>query len=214
MNERQCRVASLCVNLLIVVLEIIGMVISLARMGVGLLQFYTQDSNLIAMAACLALAVQQLLYLRGRRGAPARWALVFKYVAVSLLMVTFLVVVFVLAPSFGKSGYSVMLFDGAMLYHHTLCPLLALLSFLLFERQGILVRRDALTALIPTALYALVTLTLNLLRVMDGPYPFLKVYEQPIYMSIVWFIVILGGAYAIARLIRWVHNKTPMGKKA
>ena len=37
--------------------------------------------------------------------------------------------------------------------------------------------------------------------------PFLMVYKQPLYMSIVWFILIVGGAFGLGRLIMWVKNR-------
>jgi hypothetical protein len=42
---------------------------------------------------------------------------------------------------------------------------------------------------------------------MDGPYPFLHVYEQPVYMSIIWFAAILGGAYFMAWLLLKANKK-------
>jgi len=36
---------------------------------------------------------------------------------------------------------------------------------------------------------------------MNGPYPFLRVNEQPVYMSVLWVAVIMGGAYLLAWLI-------------
>ena len=45
------------------------------------------------------------------------------------------------------------------------------------------------------------------MRVVEGPYPFLRVYEQPVYMSIIWVIVILGSAYGIAFLLASLLNR-------
>ena len=36
---------------------------------------------------------------------------------------------------------------------------------------------------------------------MDGPYPFLKVYDQTILMSIFWLILMMGCSYLITVLI-------------
>ena len=64
-------------------------------------------------------------------------------------------------------------------------------------------------ALLPTLVYALVLVILNLAKLVDGPYPFLKVYQQPVYMSCIWVLAILGGAYLIAALLaRMLNRKT------
>ena len=36
---------------------------------------------------------------------------------------------------------------------------------------------------------------------MEGPYPFLMVYKQPVWASVLWLIAIPGGAYLIALLL-------------
>ena len=61
--------------------------------------------------------------------------------------------------------------------------------------------------MLPTLIYALILMALNLMRVVEGPYPFLRVYEQPVYMSIIWVIVILGSAYGIAFLLASLLNR-------
>ena len=76
-----------------------------------------------------------------------------------------------------------------------------LLTLILLERPQLPVRA-AIYAMLPTLLYGTITMLLNILRKLNGPYPFLHVYEQPVYMSIIWFIAIIGGSYLIALGIR------------
>lgn len=208
-KQKSRAIASLLINLVIIVLEVIGLVLSIQGMGWGLFEYYTQDSNILGLIACLIYAGYTIAALRRGESCPPVWVKRLKYIATCCLMVTFIVVITVLAPTMG--GYGTLLFDGAMLYHHTLCPLLALLGLLLFEGEPKLERRDALYALIPTALYAIVAIILNLLHVIDGPYPFLKVNSQPVWMSIMWAAVILGGAYGVAWLVRVGSNR--LGKR-
>ncbi len=51
------------------------------------------------------------------------------------------------------------------------------------------------------------TVILNVLSVWDGHYPFLRVHEQPFGISVLWFILILGGAYAAAVLMKKLREK-------
>ncbi|MBO4760761.1 MAG: hypothetical protein J5520_03320, partial [Bacteroidales bacterium] len=60
--------------------------------------------------------------------------------------------------------------------------------------------RDCLLPLGATLLYGVVAITLNLLRLLYGPYFFLHVYEQPIYVSIFWVIVLMVLVYVLATL--------------
>ena len=84
-----------------------------------------------------------------------------------------------------------------MLYTHTLCPLIAFFAFEIFapKKFG---WRDVWMATGLTLVYGVVIVVLNILRVIEGPYPFLMVYKQPVVMSVVWIAVIVGGAYAVA----------------
>lgn len=199
-GTRARQTASLLFNLAVAVLSAVGTVLSYAHNGAAMLRFYTVDSNLFAMLACLVYAVFLLRQLTGGKPVPV-WAAMAKYMAVCCLGVTFVVVVAVLAPMYGLQGYRMMLFSGDMLYHHFLCPVLAALSFFLFDRVPLPARRAARIALLPTALYAAVLVLLNLTKAVVGPYPFLMVYRQPVWASCLWCGLILGGAYGLARLL-------------
>ena len=76
-----------------------------------------------------------------------------------------------------------------------------------FERHKINGLKDNFRAVYFTIAYAIVFITLNILKVYEGPYPFLMVYKQPVYMSIIWFILIVGGAFGIGKLIMWIKNR-------
>jgi hypothetical protein len=80
-----------------------------------------------------------------------------------------------------------------MLFTHTLCPLLALASFALLEHDRVS-SKDIPAAMIFTLAYATIMIILNIAKVVVGPYPFLMVYNQPIWASILWCVGILGGA--------------------
>ena len=197
-------VCALCANLLIVILEIIALILSLIEQGPASFLFYTQDSNYLAMAASLLFCVYAVKEMREKGVVPV-WLYSLRYITVSCLMVTFFVVVFVLMPMMGEYAL-VMLYRGSMLYQHTLCPFLAVFSFFVFEMKSVLPKTDIIKALIPTFIYALITIILNICKVVNGPYPFLMVYSQPWYMSILWCIIILGIASILAFVVWGLHN--------
>jgi hypothetical protein len=199
-NKRKLMKLSLICNLAVVVMGLIADGMDIAKGGETPLRFYTEDSNLLAQLACAVMAVYQIISLKTGRELPG-WVTTLKYVAACCLTVTFLVVIFVLAPTYGIGGYYFMLLTGTMLYMHLLCPIVCVGSLLLFDSGAPLPRRAPLIALAPTAVYAVVTTILNVARVMEGPYPFLMVYKQPVWASVLWLIAIPGGAYLIALLL-------------
>lgn len=190
MKEKRNRAAIAC-NVLILIFEILGF-----SMGVSpeMFIYYTNLSNLAAAIACLAV----LLAMSGRFGEKMEKAAYrLKYTAVCMTTVTFAVVVCILVPMQGVQ----MLYRGNFLSFHLLCPVMMLLSFLFFDPIGP-EREKGFTGMLPTLLYAAAAIVCNCLGVLDGPYPFLKVREQPVYMSVLWCAVILGIAWLIAYLLK------------
>ncbi len=149
------------------------------------------------MIVCLIAGIFQLRILTGKANEMPLRIQRLKYMATSAVSLTFLVVVFILIPLAGWDSAVDKLFVEAKLYHHFLCPLLAFFSFIFFEKNPKLRFKDTAYALIPTVIYAVVLTLLNIFKVVEGPYPYFKVYEQSVFMSCVWFVAILGIAYGI-----------------
>ena len=206
--EKQKKVKiAFWMNLAIFVLECIGGYLYFIRSGWNFVQFYTEDSNTLALITCLFLAVYEYQMWKGQRSVLPGWIQELKYIATVCLTLTFLVVIFILIPLQGGIGSAYFfLINGSMLYHHVICPILAFVSFLWFDPMEKRSRREIGVALLPTLVYALVLVILNLAKLVDGPYPFLKVYQQPVYMSCIWVAVILGAAYAIAAILSKMVN--------
>ncbi len=204
MKQKYKLIGALCVNALIVVFEVIAFVLSWIEHGFGSFLFYTQDSNYFAMAVSFLFCVYGIKELRGK-GVLPEWIDTIRYISVSCLMVTFFVVIFILMPMIRENPF-IMLYGGSMLYQHTLCPVLAALSFLIFEIRDRLPKTDLIKALIPTLIYAVIAIILNLCKIIEGPYFFLMVYAQPWYMSVIWCIVVLGLAGFFAFILWSLHN--------
>ena len=168
----------------------------------GSLEMYTVLSNYLALIASAVYLINP----------ERRISQLLRYTATVCLTVTFIVVIFVFIPMTILAGQLAegvqgMLLRGNMPVHHILCPILSFISFILFEKHSSLTTRDSITAAIPTLLYAIVTGALNILNVMEGPYPFLYVYRQPWYVSVMWFLAIPSGAYLVARVVLKIQNR-------
>jgi hypothetical protein len=198
-NNKNTRTALIVCSTAYIAMEAVAFYLSWVRNGLGLFKYYTQDSNLLGVFAFAAVLVCALKSPDGRLSSRVR---TFLYISVCCLSLTFTVVIFILAPGIGGLyGFRVMLLSNSMLYQHLLCPLLAFAAFLVFARGPALSRRAPLYALVPTLIYAAATIILNILHLLDGPYPFLEVYNQSVAASVLWVILILSLALVLAFLV-------------
>lgn len=193
---------ALTCNVALIFFGFLGFFKTMLNMHYPAWDYYTQLSNYFGLFATIIYT----FYFLKRKPIP-KWSSLLKYSATLSMSVTFLVVVFILCPMFGMESLFWMLFSGANLFYHTLCPIIMFISFIFFEKHDIKGFKDNFRAIYFTIAYAVVFIILNILKVYDGPYPFLQVYNQPIYMSVIWFIVIVGGAFGLGKLIMWIKNK-------
>ena len=187
----------LYLDIAIIAGELAGLVFSIDKHGWWpQFVYYTQCSNYFLLLATAAHLVCRL-----RRSVPMAVERL-RYIAACLTTVTLTVTVCILIPTYGHPSYFLIETNG--LFQHLLCPLLAIagLPFLRPMRK-----KDAVLALIPTVVYGVILYTLNYFRIMDGPYPFMKVHAQPWYMSVFWFITLAAAAYGIAAGLRLLCGK-------
>lgn len=185
-------------NVGIIILEIIALIICLNTFGSVDLVYYTIDSNIF-------LLISSILYLVYRNKLP-RIVQLFKYSSTLSVLITFLVVVFVLLPMY-NFNFNFLLWDGPNLYVHVLCPIIALISFVFFEKNDLEnTFKNNLRAVYFTIIYGIILIALNIEKIVVGPYPFLKVYEQSILMSLFWVILIIGVAFLLARLLLMIRD--------
>ena len=207
-NTTLKKMLAIIINLSIVIMEIIAFAICYQKDGLSCFQYYTQDSNLFLMVTSFIFLIYETINLKNKEEIP-HWVSILKYSATTCVTTTFLVVVTVLAPIMG--GYKAMMLDGTMLYHHLICPILAFVSFIFLENHKIGGSKDALIAMIFTVVYGIIAVALNIFKIMNGPYPFLRVYEQSLLMSIMWVILMNGSAYLLnlfmAYLTKLVNKK-------
>ena len=188
----------LILNFILVILEIIGLILCLDALGCIDLTYYTIDSNIF-------LLVSSILYLFSRKN-PSKIVQFFRYSSTLSVMITFLVVIFLLYPML-DFNFQYLFLAGPNPYMHVLCPLIALVSFLFFEKNEIENNlKNNFRSLYFTLIYAFILISLNILRIVNGPYPFLKVYEQSVLMSIIWIVAILGFALILSNILLMVKE--------
>lgn len=171
---------AIAANIIIVILEAVGLTLSARRRGWKLLVFYTQLSNIAALLSSV------LFLLTGGRAAGPR------YVSSCMLVMTFLVTVGVLIPM--GADFKKMMLTSSGLYHHTLCPILSVASYLLWEPHA----GPWPVPVILTFAYGMLMLWLNWRGKVDGPYPFFKVRQQSAPATVAWMAALTGVIALIA----------------
>ncbi|MDO5106637.1 MAG: hypothetical protein Q4D39_00030 [Coriobacteriaceae bacterium] len=166
-------------NILAIIFGLAGFRLSISR-GWAVFAFYTQISNLIALLSSAALIAF---------GASAAW---FRYLGACMLAMTLAVTLFVLVPMGG--GFERLMLSGVGLYHHTLCPLISIASYVLLEPHA----HTWAIPVIVTTVYGLTMLYLNAKEVFDGPYPFFRVNKQGKVATVLWTAALIALISAIS----------------
>ena len=190
MNKRKI---ALLLNILIIVLEVIAFSYTIYKEHSIAIEYYTNDSNIIALISSILF----IIFYRSKK----EFVKDLRLLSTILLSLTFLVVLFVLAPMF-EFNYKLFMFTNTFFVYHTLVPIISFISYVFFEEGS---KRKYIGALF-TALYGAVLIPLNLLNLVVGPYPFLEVNKQSLITSIGWGTVILLGSY-ITGFILYKFNK-------
>lgn len=152
---------------LVIVLTTAGAVLSyfiggpdvLGSQGVMCFRYFTTDSNILAAVASLL----WLIFRLSGRKVPA-WITVLKFTGTVAVSITFLVVVFFLAPMgvLGGGGFQTVLmyFSGAVFVLHFTTPVLSFISTVLLEKEPALSRLQAAWGVVPTVVYGVVYLVM------------------------------------------------------
>ncbi len=180
--------AIIILNLIIILLELNSLSFDY---GLTSLFYYTELSNLLALITSIILVITSF-----KKKLP-NYVKVLRYISTVNLTITFLVVLFVLAP---KGNFYNMFILGNMFEHHLLCPLLSLFLFMFLEDYKLKLNNIKYPVII-TTIYGFILILLNIFKVIDGPYPFLRVYNQTLLVSITYFVVMTLGCLFISYLI-------------
>ena len=172
-------------NIMIIILEIIGISRRPGGFSWKMFAFYTQLSNACAFAA-------SVIFLVTRGSEPAVYI---RYLAVCMLMMTMFVTLAILVPM--GAGFRKMMLTGNGLYHHTLCPVLSVVSYILFEPH---VSAWLLPALV-TLGYGIIMMVLNAKGLVDGPYPFFRVRNQSRAATVGWTAALFAAISGISFLV-------------
>lgn len=191
---------ALIVNIIILVLELIAFGKSLFTEHSIAVEYYTNDSNIIALISSLLFII---FYSKEKEFVKD-----IRFVSTSCLTVTFLVVIFVLCPMY-NFNYKLLMFTDNFLIFHTIVPILSIFSYIALEDRS----SKNYLCLVFTIIYSIILVTLNILNLVKGPYPFLMVTTQNPLMTLLWGVIIIGGSYVIGICLNTL-NKKIKGKRS
>ena len=142
------RIISICLNAAIVVIMVLCLRTLLKKEPSSKhFRYFTTDSNILCAVSALFVLCAELFSEGGDKAIT-----VFKLMGTVGVALTMFTVLFFLAPT---QGWKKM-FEGTNLYLHLINPLLAIVSFLLFDKGGSVSMAQSLLGLLPMALYGAV----------------------------------------------------------
>ncbi len=170
------------INAAIIILEILGFRKSISERSWTIFAYYTQISNLITLISSAVILIS----------GSGTYSVTLRYISSCMLTMTFLITLFVLVPMGG--GFRKLMMSGNGLYHHTICPILSVSSYLLLEPHV----STWIISTIITFVYGIIMLVMNAKGRFDGPYPFFRVHNQSKAATVIWMMILTGVIAAIS----------------
>ena len=181
------------------------------NMGIEQLYFYTQDANIIAGISALLFLL--FLLIKKEINEIPMFIMILKFISATALMLSLLVVLGLLIPQRILSEntnmpWYILLIGRSMIFGHIFNPLISLISFIFFENDKRFNKKNNIYfPLVFTLIYGIILLVFNYLKLFDGPYFFLRIHNQEIYMMIIWIVLILIMNYLIAKILLIQNQK-------
>lgn len=161
MKQKVMRVISMGVNFVIFIMALIAWIVmmvgdgstTLSATGMGTLRYFTILSNLFVGLCSLLMGIFQLVGLVRKEVSTREWMLVLKHASVTGITITFLVVLFFLAPRADQGYWS--MFMGSNLFFHLIIPVLTILNFLFLENEPRLQFKYTPFSIFPVLIYGI-----------------------------------------------------------
>ncbi|MBP5446280.1 MAG: hypothetical protein J6Y28_08930 [Acholeplasmatales bacterium] len=180
---------ALIFNIILFALELLGFILSIYFEKGMILKFYTNLSNYLGLIASSLFIINYLL--KEKYDKFSKVVKFMKLTATIALNVTFFVVVFILLPMVKFDVYMLMI-DRHFIIYHTLAPIIAIITFVCFEKYDYSYKKGFILGSIFSILYSIFISILILLKVVTPPYPFLDYYNNALWLSILSVIIVLS----------------------
>ena len=159
MKNNKLFIVSFILNILTFLLVLVGVILmltirisALGQTDITVFKYFTFQSNVFMGVVAFIYALFQLLILLNKKDKLPHVLLVFNHVGVTAVGLTFLVVIFFLAPGYGFN----LMYKGANLFFHGIVPVVAMINFMFIEKECALKFSDTPFSIIPSFLYGIV----------------------------------------------------------
>ena len=166
MSNKDRLKVSYILNIIIVAMVVLASIIMFAGINfmhaqdpvfeankIAMIKYFTVDSNMLMGLASLVFLIEERKVIKDTRKSINAGFYIFKLVATVSVSVTFLTVFLYLGP--GSDGGIASMLTNSNLFFHLLIPVLAIISFVYFERTNKIDRKYVKYGLIPTLIYAI-----------------------------------------------------------
>lgn len=193
-------------NILLIVLASLGLYFSIVDKNAFL--YYSDNVGMFALSSSIIYVIIVLA-----KKEPNFLCLALRYVSTACLVLT-LVGTFYVATTTGEN-YLDSFIKGSHLFNNLLCPIVSFVSFTMFEGDRRLNKKKTIWyALIPTVIYGIIMLVCNVSNTFTGPYPFMMINDNPVYVTMIVVIVTIVLNYVIGRFLLLSNQKhAPRRKK-
>lgn len=193
-------------NILLIVLASLGLYFSIVDKNAFL--YYSDNVGMFALSSSIIYVIIVLA-----KKEPNFLCLALRYVSTACLALT-LVGTFYVATTTGEN-YLDSFIKGSHLFNNLLCPIVSFVSFTMFEGDRRLNKKKTIWyALIPTVIYGIIMLVCNVSNTFTGPYPFMMINDNPVYVTMIVVIVTIVLNYVIGRFLLLSNQKhAPRRKK-
>lgn len=194
-------------NILLIVLAGLGLYFSIVDKNAFL--YYSDNAGMFALSSSIIYVIVVLT-----KKEPNFLSLALRYVSTTCLVLT-LVGTFYVATTTGENHLDSFI-KGSHLFNNLLCPIVSFVSFTMFEGDRRLNKKKTIWyALIPTVIYGVIMLVCNVSNTFTGPYSFMMINDNPVYVTVIVFVVTIILNYVIGRFLLLSNQKhAPRRKKA
>ena len=191
-------------NILLLIMEVVGVVVMFVQSGYVDLKYYTNWSNILGLISAVLFLI---CYINKERNKVLNDALkYFKLTSTICLTVTILVVVFMFVPMDNFNFYRWVIRDNFFSFH-LISPIIAFITFMFFEKYDYEYIKDTIIGLVFTIIYSVVVCILILLKKISAPYPFLDLYAHSVIVNIINLTLLLLAIIGLTLLFIFIKRK-------
>ena len=225
-KDKKIIIISLAFNIAILLLTIFGCVVLftgfefmpeeplIESTKLGMFKFFTTDSNILMGVVSAVFIACEVAVLFGKRADIPKTAYIIKLVATSAVTLTFLVVFCYL--SIVVNGRVDLLLKNSSVFFHLVNPVLAITTFVAFERTKKINLKHTIWSVLPTAAYGVFYITNVSMHVQNGKvstdFDFYHLIQGGVWQAIFVVPLLLAITYGISVSL-WFLNRNG-GKKS